>query len=87
MRTTVTIDPDVALLLKEEMERSKVPFKQALNGAIRRGLTDGTSQPRTKFVTKGHHFGFYPGTDLNRISQFADDLEDEEIMQKVMQGR
>jgi hypothetical protein len=86
MRTTVTIDPDVALLLKEEMERSKLPFKQALNNAIRKGFVNGAYGTRAKHITRGHDFGFYPDTDLNRISRIADDLEDEEIIHKVMKG-
>jgi predicted transcriptional regulator len=38
MRTTVTLDPDVQRLLDEAQHRSKRPFKQVLNDAVRVGL-------------------------------------------------
>jgi hypothetical protein len=42
----LTIDDDVATLLRKEVRRSGEPFKQAVNRYLRAGL--GTSQPRTK---------------------------------------
>lgn len=41
MRTTVTLDPDVAAKLKEEMHKKDISFKEALNSSIRRGLDSG----------------------------------------------
>ena len=38
MRTTVTLDDDVAAKLQRESRRSGVPFKDVLNSAVRRGL-------------------------------------------------
>jgi hypothetical protein len=38
MRTTLTLDPDVAQLLEEEAHRRRLPWKQVVNDAIRRGL-------------------------------------------------
>jgi hypothetical protein len=38
MRTTVTLDPDTAALLRKEVARRHVSFKQVINDAIRRGL-------------------------------------------------
>lgn len=38
MRTTVTLDPDVEVLLKLTMRQRGVPFKQALNEALCAGL-------------------------------------------------
>ena len=40
MRTTVTLDPDVDRMLKEEMRRSGTSFRETLNRAVRRGLAD-----------------------------------------------
>ncbi len=39
MRTTLTLDDDVASLLKKEARKSGEPFKQVVNRAIRLGLT------------------------------------------------
>jgi len=38
MRTTVTLDPDVDRMLKEEMRRSGASLREVLNRAVRRGL-------------------------------------------------
>ena len=38
MRTTLTIDDDVATLLQKEVSRSGEPFKQTVNRLLRLGL-------------------------------------------------
>ena len=38
MRTTLTLDPDVAAMLKKAVARGDVSFKQAVNDALRKGL-------------------------------------------------
>lgn len=38
MRTTVTIDPDTEALLREEVRRSGLSFKEVLNRSIRQSL-------------------------------------------------
>ena len=46
MRTTLTIDDDVAGLLKKENRRAGEPFKQTVNRCLRIALT--SSQRRTQ---------------------------------------
>jgi hypothetical protein len=43
MRTTLTLDDDLALILKREAESSRRPFLDVVNDAIRRGLVGPTS--------------------------------------------
>lgn len=38
MRTTLTLDEDVAKLLEKELQRSGKPFKQVVNHFLRLGL-------------------------------------------------
>ena len=85
MRTTVTIDDDVARLLKEAMHRQRTNFKEALNTALRRGLTAPASPgaSRKRFVVKASPLGLRPGIDPNSLNKLAADLEDEEIMRKM----
>lgn len=49
MRTTLTLDDDVALLLRKEIRRSGEPFKQAVNRCLRAALSSsagkGTAKP------------------------------------------
>ena len=49
MRTTVTLDPDVDRLLKEEMQRSGTTFRQALNQVVRRALAGNAATKRRPF--------------------------------------
>lgn len=46
MRTTLTLDDDVAALLRREMSRTKQPLKQLVNTALRRGLASQPSRRR-----------------------------------------
>lgn len=38
MRTTLTLDPDVAAMLKKEMRQQKATLKETINRALRVGL-------------------------------------------------
>jgi hypothetical protein len=83
MRTTLTLDEDVMALLREEMERSRQPFKQVVNQALRLGLRTGSADSdRSRFRTRPHAFGFKPGVDLDKLNQLADELEAEEVRRK-----
>ena len=42
MRTTLTLDDDVAALLNKEVRKSGEPFKQVVNRYLRLGLTTKT---------------------------------------------
>lgn len=58
MRTTLTLDEDVAALLKRITAKEKGSFKEVVNQALRRGLTAITAEPpRTPFHTAGFDLG------------------------------
>jgi len=40
MRTTLTLDDDLAVMLKREVESSRRPFRDVVNDAIRRGMVE-----------------------------------------------
>ena len=67
MRTTLTLDDDLAELLKQRAWELGVPFKEAVNRAIRAGLGDA-AQTRSRHAPKviPHSFGFRPGVDLDK---------------------
>lgn len=75
MRTTLTLDDDVAAVLKERAAEQGVSFKSLVNRVIRRGLgpVECPAGPPPKTIP--HHFGFRPGIDLDKLNQFADQLE------------
>ena len=82
MRTTLTIDPDVEKLLEQEAQRSRKPFKQVVNEALRRGLTRTPARTR-KVVLKVHDSRLRPGYDPGAFNSLADELEDTESMAKA----
>jgi len=43
MRTTLTLDDDLAMMLKREAESSRRPFRDVVNDAIRRGMVEATT--------------------------------------------
>jgi hypothetical protein len=58
VRTTLTLDDDVAALLKRLAAKEKGSFKDVVNQALRRGLTMTAAQPqRTPFRTTGFDLG------------------------------
>jgi hypothetical protein len=83
VRTTVTLDPDVEKMLENSIRERGVSFKQALNEAIRAGLTRGR-QPRTaRFVQKSFRLGLVPDFRWDKALSTADAMEDEELTRKV----
>ena len=86
MRTTLTLDPDVAQRLKAEMRRTGKGLKTAINEALRHGLGMSGKPPRPKpFRVEAHDFGLRPGIDRDRMNQLADELEAEETARKLRQ--
>ena len=80
MRTTLTLDDDLAGLLKQRARELGVPFKEAVDRAIRDGL--GEAAAVTPEIIS-HSFGFRPGVDLDKLGQLADELEAEEYAAKA----
>ena len=79
MRTTLTLDPDVAERLASEARRTGKSLKALVNDAIRLGLGLTGKQPKAaRFVVEPHAFGLRPGLDPDRMNQLIDELEVEE---------
>jgi len=87
MRTTVTLDPDVAAKLKEETRARGISFKEALNSSVRRGLERGEVKPRPYRLPPPHRMGARPGVNLDKALQLAGELEDAEIIRKLQLGK
>lgn len=83
MRTTVTLDDDVAANLKEEARRQKSSFKEVLNASVRRGLRAGAPAAAEPYHLRPRAMRARPGVDLDRALQLAGELEDREIVRKI----
>ena len=84
MRTTLTLDTDVAQRVQQEIRRSGKGMKAVVNEALRAGLgLEGRRRTLPPFAVEPHPFGFRPGVDLDRLNQLADELEAEETAKKL----
>ncbi len=84
MRTTLTLDKDLAIALRDEARRSGRPLKRIVNEALRAGLAarkaPAARRYRLKPVSLG---GVVPGIDLDKALRLAEALEDEAIALKL----
>jgi hypothetical protein len=72
MRTTLTLEPDVVLLLQEATRRDGLPLKEIVNAALRRGLAPPGE--RRRFVVEPHHTTLRAGIDPGRMHALLDEL-------------
>lgn len=87
MRTTLTLDDDVATQLTELAHRERKPFRAVVNETLRKGLgTSPAIQPKPFKVTP-FKLGLRPGIDPDRLNQFVDELEVEYAIEKMKKGR
>jgi hypothetical protein len=82
MRTTVTLDADVAATLRAVARERGISFTQALNQAVRAGL-GGQRQSGRRFKQPTHPMGVRPRVDLDTALKLASALEDEAIVRKL----
>jgi hypothetical protein len=87
MRTTLSLDDDLAETLNRKARLSGPSFKEVVNAAIRRGLALGEQPAQTRgqqFVVHPQACGLMPGIDPLRFNQLLDqlDLEQFQAVQK-----
>ena len=83
MRTTLTLDPDVARLVEEAMHRHRKSMKRVVNDAIRKALAGAVAEDKEPYRVIPHHTELRPGYDHSSLNRLADELEDEEILEKL----
>lgn len=78
MRTTLTLDPDVARKARKFAGEHNAPFKDVINRALRVGL-DILEKKRgpAPFRTEPKPLGLRPGISLDNISDVLDKLDEE----------
>jgi hypothetical protein len=77
MRTTLTLDPDVAQMVENEAHRLRRPVKEIVNAALRRGLArGGAERPAKPFRVRAHQTGLVAGLDRGHLNALADEMED-----------
>lgn len=85
MRTTLTIDDNLAQALRKRAYESGRPFKEVVNRVLRAGIEAEQALPRSrpykvKPVSLG---GVLPGINLDKALRLAEEIEDREIAGKL----
>lgn len=83
MRTTLTIDDDVAEILEKQSREENKPFEQVVNDALRRGTSarsgDGGEPSQKKpFRVKAHDGRWMAGDDPARLKEMDNALSRDE---------
>lgn len=83
MRTTLTLDDDVADYLKMQSRLQGRPFQQVVNDVLRRGMRPGlreTEQPTFRIAPNPS--GLVPGIDPLRLNELNDVLEADDFAEE-----
>jgi hypothetical protein len=85
MRTTLTIEDQLAIALKDAARQSNKSFKEIVNETLKAGLAAKKTPVKTRLyrlkpVSMGHVAGNF---NLDKALQLADALEDEELVRKL----
>ena len=84
MRTTLTLEPEVARRVASEVKRTGKSLKAVVNDALKAGLGLAGKRGRgPRFEVRPHAFGVRPGVDLDRINQLADELDTEQQTRRL----
>lgn len=80
MRTTLTIDDDVAVQLERLRRKHDASLKVVINDALRRGLSDMEQQPKKRkpFRTRSFNLG-EPLISIDNIAETLAYLEGEDF--------
>ena len=77
MRTTLTLDDDVAAKLQAEARRAGRPFREIVNETLRRGLmTRRATGARQPFKVNVRDLGdLRPGLSLDNVAELIEQVE------------
>jgi hypothetical protein len=75
VRTTLTLEDDVAAKVKATVVRTGATFKDVVNEALRLGLAVAERPPAHTFAVQPQSLGLRPGLNLDCISALLEELE------------
>jgi plasmid stability protein len=76
MRTTLTLDDDVAAKLKAEQRRAGRTFREVVNEALRQGLASQRVTAKRSFEITARDLGdLKPGLSLDNVAELIERVE------------
>jgi hypothetical protein len=82
VRTTVTLDDDLAAELQRLARERGSGFRSVINDVLRRGLA-GAEPAATPYRVPSRRLGLRADVDVVKALQLASGLEDEDIVRKM----
>jgi len=76
VRTTLSLDDDVASLLRQEMRRSGNSLKGAVNHFLRVGLLSTDGRLKKPFIVSPRPLGLPPGLSYDSVAELLENLEE-----------
>ena len=73
MRTTVTLEPDVAAAVDHLRKERSIGLSEAVNELVRAGLAAGNRQPARRFVQRSEPIGLK--IDVTNVAEAIELLE------------
>lgn len=85
MRTTLTIDDDLAGILYKKASQQGHSFKEVVNDVLRAGIAASGNMTlnRQSIRVVGKPLGLKPGYDPDKLNQLADELALEDYLKKA----
>jgi hypothetical protein len=75
VRTTLSLDDDVARLLNRQMRHTGKSLKETVNHFLRLGLTAAPDQRRKHFVVTPRRMGLPAGLSYDNVAELLEQLE------------
>jgi hypothetical protein len=76
VRTTLTLDDDIAAKLKTESRKTGRPFRETVNACLRAGLSVRKQASSARpFRVMARDMGLRPGINIDKVSAVLDELE------------
>lgn len=75
MRTTLTLDEDVAKQLEREIRRSGASLKETVNHYLRVGMTKSKPEKRKPVIITPRPMGLPPGLSYDKIGELLEAIE------------
>ncbi len=85
MRTTLTIDDDLASILQKRASERGHSFKEVVNRVLRAGIVASGEEPArsTPIQVIARPLGLRPGFDPDKLNPLVDELEVEAFLRKT----